>query len=227
MQEQIIRKVHERGHFAINKTETLIQNDYWIPELRAKMEKIIQNCIPCILAERRQGKQEGFLNPIEKGSVPFDTYHIDHLGPLPSTKKSYNYILVVIDAFTKFTWLCTTKSTTSAEVIDRLRKQAYVFVNPRRIISDRGTAFTSKEFRGYCNEEGIKHVLITTGISRANGQAERVNRTLIPLLTKLAAPKQNEWNRHLEVAQRYLNTITHRSIGTIPFRLMFEVNARL
>ncbi|KMQ94326.1 blastopia polyprotein [Lasius niger] len=126
MQLQIIRKAHERGHFAINKTETLIQNDYWIPELRLKTEKVIRNCIPCILAERQQGKQQGFLNPIEKGSVPLDTFHVDYLGPLPSTKKSYAHILVVVDAFAKFVWLYGTKFTTSAEVISRLRKQSFI-----------------------------------------------------------------------------------------------------
>lgn len=191
MQLQVIQKAHERG-FAINKTETLVQNDYWIPGLRTKVEKVIRNCIPCILAERRQGKQEGFLNPIEKGSVPLDTFHIDHLGSLPSTKKSYVHILVVMDAFTKFTWLYGTKSTTSSEVIDRLRKQSFIFANPRRIFSDRGTAFSSKEFKNYCHEEGIEHTLVTTRVPRANGQVERVNRTLIPLLTKLSAPKSSE-----------------------------------
>ena len=227
MQLQVIRRAHERGHFATNKTETLVRSEYWIPDLRSKTEKVIRNCISCILAERQRGKREGFLNPIEKGSVPFDTFHVDHLGPLPTTKKSYAHILVVVDAFTKFIWLYATKSTTSAEVIDRLRKQSYVFANPRRLISDRGTAFTSKEFENYCREEGIEHVLITTGIPRANGQVERVNRTLIPLLTKLSAPKSGEWYKYVSDAQRRLNVTPHRSTGTTPFRLMFGVDARL
>lgn len=227
MQLQIIRRAHERGHFAVGKTETLVKNDYWIPGLRPKVEKIVQNCISCILAERRQGKQECFLKPIEKGSVPLDTFHIDHLGPLPSTKKSYVHIFAVIDAFSKFVWLYTTKSTTAAEVIERLRKQSIVFGNPRRIISDRGSAFTSKEFEEYCRTEGIEHSLITTGIPRGNGQVERLNRTLIPLLTKLSAPKPHEWYKNVDVAQQCLNTTTQRSIGMTPFRLLFGIHPRI
>jgi ribonuclease HI len=87
MQSQIIRQAHERGHFSIAKTEALLRKNYWIPNVKAKIEKIIKNCVACILAEKKQGKQEGFLNPIEKEEVPLDTYHIDHIGPLPSTKK--------------------------------------------------------------------------------------------------------------------------------------------
>lgn len=99
MQDQVIRKMHEQGHFSTAKTEDLVKANYWIPDLRPKIEKIIKNCLSCILAERKQGKQECLLNPIEKGRVPLDVLHIDHLGPLPSTAKSYQHILVLIDAF--------------------------------------------------------------------------------------------------------------------------------
>jgi len=227
LRSQIIRQAHERGHFSVMKTEALINKEYWIPNLRDKIQKVIKNCIPCILAERKQGKQEGFLNPIAKGEIPLDTYHIDHLGPLPSTKKSYNHIFLVIDSFSKFTWLYSTKTTSTAEVINILRKQSVVFGNPRRIISDRGTAFTSNDFRNYCKEENIEHVLTTTGIPRANGQAERVNRTLIPLLTKLADPKREEWYKYLGLAQQCLNTTLHRGLGTSPFNVLFGTQARL
>lgn len=227
MQTKIIEKAHEQGHFGANKTEALIKNDYWIPNLRSKIEKIIQNCVACVLAERKHGKSECLLHPIEKGSVPLDTFHIDHLGPLPSTKKSYAHILVVIDAFSKFTWLYAVKSTSTVETINRLTKQSFIFGNPRRIISDRGSGFTSKEFEEYCRSEGIDHILTTTGIPRSNGQVERVNRALIPLLTKLAAPKHCEWYKYLVIAQLYLNTTLHRSIKTAPFRVLFGVHPRI
>jgi len=154
MQQQLIRKAHERGHFAVDKTEALVKRDYWIPGLRPKVEKIVHNCI---LAERRQGKQECLLNPIEKGSVALDTFHVDHLVPLSSTKKNYIYIFAVVDAFSKFVWLYSMKSTAASEVVDRLRRQSVVFGNPRRLISDKGSAFTSKEFQEYCRTEEIEH----------------------------------------------------------------------
>ncbi|XP_011698713.1 PREDICTED: uncharacterized protein LOC105456415 [Wasmannia auropunctata] len=227
MQSQIIREAHEKGHFSINKTEILVRRDYWICNLRSKVEKVVRNCITCILAERKQGKLDGLLNPIEKGSLPLDTFHVDHLGSLPSTKKSYKHILVIVDAFSKFTWLFATKSTSTVEVLSCMRKLAAIFGNPRRIISDRGTAFTSKDFEEYCRQENIVHCLTTAGVPRSNGQVERVNRTLIPLLTKLAAPKSQEWYKYLDIAQQYLNTTTHRSINNIPFNILFETHARL
>lgn len=227
MQYQIIRRMHEQGHFSAAKTEDLIKANYWISDLRPKIEKVVRNCLTCILAEKKHGKQECLLSPIEKGCTPLDTLHIDHLGPLPSTAKSYRHVLVVVDAFSKFTWLYATKTTSTAEVLTHLRKQAAIFCNPRRMVSDRGTAFTSKDFKEYCEAEDIEHQLITTGLPRGNGQVERVNRTLIPLLTKLASPKAYEWYKYLSLAQQMLNTVAHRSIGMSPFRLLFGTHPRL
>lgn len=197
------------------------------PNLRTKVESVLRNCVPCILAERKHGKAECFLNPIDKGDVPLDTFHIDYLGPLQSTKKSYAHIFVVVDAFSKFVWLYATKSTSAAEAIERLRKQSCTFGNPRRIVSDRGAAFTSREFEEYCRSENIEHQLTTTGVPRANGQVERVNRTLIPLLTKLSSPKPNEWYKHLNAAQMCLNATMQRSIGMTPFRILLGVCPRI
>jgi len=33
--------VHDRGHFLASKTEQIIKKDYWIPNLRAKVERIV------------------------------------------------------------------------------------------------------------------------------------------------------------------------------------------
>jgi len=167
------------------------------------------------------------LNLIDKRDTPLHIYHINHLGPLSSTKKSYKHILAVVDAFTKFVWLYPTRSTTTEEVLTRLKRQSMIFGNPARIISDQGTAFTSTTFKSYCKEEGIEHVLITTGLSRGNDQIERVNRTIIPVLTKLSMPKPLEWYKHVDAVQQHINSSYNRSIKRTPFELMIGKPMRL
>lgn len=85
MHLQIIRHIHDRGHLSAIKTERLVAKEYWIQGLKAKVERVVHSCVPCILAERKHGKKEGLLHPIEKGEAPLDTFYLDHLGPLPST----------------------------------------------------------------------------------------------------------------------------------------------
>lgn len=67
---------------------------------------------------------------------------------------------------------------------------------------------------------------ITTGLPRGNGQVERANRTLIPLLTKLAAPTGENWYKHVDLAQKWLNMTPSRSTGKSPFQLLFGVKMR-
>lgn len=175
MQNEIIKNAHERGHFSIKKTKELIDKEYYIPKLEDKIHRLVMNCVACVITGRKRGKQEGELNPLPKGDTPLHTYHIDYLGPLETTNKNYNHIFAVIDAFTKFCWLYPTKTTSAKDAIARLELQSITFGNPFQIVSDRGSAFTSEDFKTYCDEEKINHIKITTGLPRANGQIERLN----------------------------------------------------
>lgn len=105
MYTEIIRKVHENGHFGIRKMTEQMKDEYYIPNLADRLEKFIKCCVQCVLAERKKGKIEGKLAPIPKGDSPLSTYHIDHLGLMSITSKEYKYIFVVIDGFSMFIWL--------------------------------------------------------------------------------------------------------------------------
>ncbi|GBN76983.1 Pro-Pol polyprotein [Araneus ventricosus] len=192
MQTEIIRNALERGHTGVKYTEKHLQDYYYIPKLRQKVEKIISNCVHYILINQKRGKKEGLLHPLQEEDTPLHTYHIDHLGPLESTNKNYKYVLAIIDAFTKFVWIYPTKITTSAKVIAKLKIQKAVFGSPFQIISDRGTHFASGDFANYCDKEKIKHHAITSGLPRANGQIERINQTIISILSKLTPGKSKQ-----------------------------------
>ncbi|UYV74583.1 hypothetical protein LAZ67_12000199 [Cordylochernes scorpioides] len=78
MEMEIIKLAHEERHFGVQKNFEMLKKEYYITDLKSKIKK-------------KHGKQEGMLHPISKGDTPLDTYHIDHLGPLASTRKDYKY----------------------------------------------------------------------------------------------------------------------------------------
>ncbi|KMQ81742.1 blastopia polyprotein, partial [Lasius niger] len=114
-----------------------------------------------------------------------DVIHIDHFGPLQETTDNFKHILVAIDALTRFTWLYPTKSTGAKETIKNLENLVNTFGKPTELVSDRGTAFTAKEFSDFVDLYGIKHRKVAVAAPWANGLAERVNRFLKSSLTKL------------------------------------------
>lgn len=63
MADDVIKRTHDVGHFAVKKTMEVLKSDYWIPNLEARVERCIRNCIPCILTNKKEGKQEGWVKP--------------------------------------------------------------------------------------------------------------------------------------------------------------------
>lgn len=226
MQQEVVRSAHEKGHYAAERTREELNQEYYIPEAKKVIDRVLSNCIRCLLVNRKRGKQEGLLHPLFKEDTPLHTYHVDHVGPLKPTSKRYQHIFAVIDSFTKFVWLYPTKTTTTKEVIDKLGVQKNVFGNPAQIVSDRGPAFTSNQFKEYCVAENITHKLVTTGLPRANGQVERINAVLVPILTKLSLEEPEMWYRNVEAVQRAMNSTYHRSINRTPFELLMGTTMR-
>lgn len=226
MINNILAKIHGPSHLSRKRMEIAIQQNYEVTDAAKRVDKFISNCVTCILATKKRGKREGFLNPIDKHDEPLHTYHIDHVGPMETTSKRYAHILVVVDAFTKFTWLYPTKSTGSTETISKLEQQKTTFANPARIIADKGAAFIAKEFEDYCNAERIQLHLTTTATPRGNGQVERINAVVKETTTKLALHSPKNWYKHVARVQLCINAAVSRSTSFTPFQLMFGVPAK-
>lgn len=93
MQMNIVKKAHDQGHFKFKKLEEIIKKEFYIPHLKSKVDEVVSNCVDCILIEKKSGKLEGKLHPIPKQFISLDTFHMDHVGPMPSTNKNYQHIL--------------------------------------------------------------------------------------------------------------------------------------
>lgn len=110
--------------------------------------------------------------------------------------------------------------------MDKLTSTQQIFGNPRRVVTDRGTAFTSSDFSNYCDVENIEHVAINTGVPRGNGQVERISRIIIPILTKLSLDNPDRWYKHVSQLQQCLNSTYQRSVEMSPFEVLFKVKMR-
>jgi hypothetical protein len=176
---RIVRQYHdENGHPGFKRTYESISKNYWFAKMKRFVTKYINACIPCLCAKKPTGKRRGYLHPIPKVEQPFHTLHLDHLGPFCRTANDNVYVLVTVDAFTKFTWLEAVKDTSTKPIIQCLKLLMKFYGNPNRIITDRGKGFTSKEMSNFTKSENIKHVLNAIASPRSNGQVERFNSTI-------------------------------------------------
>lgn len=228
MEQNIIRQAHDKTcHMGVDKCLDQIKLHYWFPKIREKLEHFIKNCIQCVIHSVPPHCSFRTLHNIPKKPIPFDTIHIDHFGPLPSLISKKKHILVVIDAFTKHTKLYAVKSTDTREVAVCLETFFEYYSRPRRIISDRGSAFRSEEFNTYLDEQNIEHVKIATSSPQANGQVERVNRTLKAMLSKTTESIQHsDWSKMLRKVEFAMNNSIQSSTKQTPCMLLYGVAQR-
>lgn len=220
---QVVKANHDDvGHFGFDKTLDRIRALYWFPKMRSFVRKYVSACLECAHHKIPAGKPHGLLHPIEKIAIPFHTIHADHLGPFNKSKKKNSYILVIIDAFTKFITLAAVKSTKSSETIKVIKNLIGNFGTPTRLITDRGSCFTSKKFKTFTQSLGIKHILNAVSTPRANGQVERSNRTILASLGAMTHGKDpRTWDQYLPDIQLGINTTIHAITKKTPSELLF------
>uniref|UniRef100_A0A8R1IV69 Reverse transcriptase n=1 Tax=Caenorhabditis japonica TaxID=281687 RepID=A0A8R1IV69_CAEJA len=136
------------------------------------------HCTDCQAAAKNPVKTT--LEPWPATSSPFERVHIDYAGPINDT-----YYLVVIDAYSKWPEILPTKSITTTATITLLNPIFARYGNPRTLVSDNGTQFTSSEFTKFCTSRGIRHLRSPPFHPQSNGQAERFVDTFKRALRKL------------------------------------------
>lgn len=146
---------------------------------------------------------------------------MDHMGPFVQSKKRNQYLLVIIDNLTKFVRLFAARDTSTKHVLRALQEFILERGLPRTLITDRGSCFTSREFEEFCGARAIHHVLNSTRHPQANGQVERVNRTVLPVITtSMTDPQQRDWDEKLNLAECSLNNSVNKTSGRTPFEML-------
>ncbi|CAH2097483.1 unnamed protein product [Euphydryas editha] len=210
------------GHFGFDKTLERIRSLFWFPKMRKFIKKYVSACLECAHHKLPSGAKEGLLHPIPKVDVPFHTLHADHLGPFPRSRRGYTYILVIVDSFTKYVCITPVRSTKTKESIKAFKTLFSYFGSPTRLITDRGSGFTSKKFKSFIQSVGAKHILNSVATPRANGQVERYNRTILASLGSMAHDKKkNNWDELLPDVQLGINTTVHDVTKKTPSELLF------
>ena len=222
---QILQEHHDDcAHPGFLKTYERVSRTCWFPKYQRFVKKYIEGCVRCLFF-KNEGKQQGRLHLIQKQARPFHTVHLDHIGSLPTTDQGNKYLFLLVDAFTKFIWLTAVKTKTTAETVTAMENMMAVIGAPSRCITDQNMAFTSADFKQFCEFHGIKHHLIATGLPRGNGQAE----IYVKEVTKALATTTEgvNWDRALLKIQLGINNSVCESIGVTPTQALLGFNTAI
>jgi hypothetical protein len=227
-----ISQVHNsiQGHFGVEKThEHLLRDGYETWEhIRAHIRSFIRKC-PCCQ------KMSTLRIPIH--TSPYTTashrtmerLNVDTLGPFPTDSWGNQYIIVVIDTFTRFVELYPSRDCTAQEAAKALLNHVGRSGAPYHILSDNGSQYVNKLIEELVKLIGIRHNTTLAYSHEENAIVERANKEVLRHLRTMIFDENviAEWVKYLPLIQRILNSTVHSRTGVAPAELLFGTACNL
>uniref|UniRef100_A0A2N9IYR7 Uncharacterized protein n=1 Tax=Fagus sylvatica TaxID=28930 RepID=A0A2N9IYR7_FAGSY len=192
---------------------------------KADALKYVQECDKCQRFAPMIHQPARELNPLSS-PWPFAQWGLDIVGPLPRAPGNKKFLITATDYFTK--WI-------EAEPLSNIRDvdtKRFLWKNiitrfgiPWAVISDNGTQFESKLFKGFCSDLSIRNFFSSPGYPQSNGQAEISNKVVLSGIKRKLEAAKGKWVEELPSVLWTYRTTVRRSTNETPFALAFGVEA--
>ena len=149
-----------------------------------------------------------------------DLIHMTNAYP---KNNGFQFILSVIDVFSRYTFLEPSKEQTSLSIskcFDKIIKREKI--KPKYIICDNGGEF-EKDFSAYCKAHDIIIRLNRAYSPQANGIVERSNKEIRKLLRSIMLENEStNWVDNLRKVENYKNNTYTSAIKNIPSKIWHD-----
>ena len=220
---ELLQSLHGSAnkHPGISKMLHEIRQKYYYPGIAKIVKKWVQGCETCIKDKRINNAliTPELLSLPEWDLGPEDALQIDLLPNLPPSG-GYENITTALDVFSRylFAYPVTDASAvkTAKVIIDIMTKHSYL---PTTLITDKGTAFTSRLIDEITKILGIRLQCATTKHPQTIGKLERTHAILKGNLKMASGEYRRQWHKYLPLAVLNYNTTYHSSLGCEPSRI--------
>jgi hypothetical protein len=153
---------------------------------------------------------------------------IDFIMCLPRTQLGYDSIWVIVDRLPKVAHFMPVKTTYSGPQLVELYISRIVYLHgvPKKIVSDRGTQFTSKFWERLHETLDTQLRFSTTYHPQTDGQTKRVNQILEDMLRACALQYGRSWDKSLSYTEFSYNNSYQESLKMAPFEMLYGHRCR-
>lgn len=213
LRRRMIQLAHE-GHPGESVMKKRLRDRAWWPSMDKEAKDFVVKCEGCQLVSLPSKPTP--MSRRELPSRPWIDIAIDFMGPLPSGE----YLLVIIDYFSRYKEVEIMTRITSRDTVDRLNRIFTRLGYPRTITLDNAKQFIGKDFEEYCKIHGICLNHSAPYWPQENGLVERQNRSLLKRLQISHALERN-WKKDLEDYLIMYYTTPHSCTGKTPTELCY------
>lgn len=217
------RHVHELSHPGVRATVDLVTRRFVWPSVKRDVTRWTRSCVTC----QRNKVHRHVKTPLVPFAPPagrFQHLHVDIVGPLPPSE-GFQYLLTVVDRFTRWPEAVPLRGITAAEVA-RALVSGWIsrFGVPEEITTDRGSQFQSALWAELSVLLGCRRRRTTAYHPQSNGMVERLHRQLKSAL-RSAAPTR--WTEALPFVLLGIRSALKTDIGCSAAELVYGCTLRL
>lgn len=214
----VMKEAHS-AHLSINKTYKVIQKTFYWKGMYADIKNFCLNCVQCNLYKTRVINKNP-LTPVSKNYQPGECIAIDIVGKLPRSNNGHNFIVTIIDYFSRYFEAYPVRNITANAIINCVNRYIASYGLPKIIISDNGTQFKSREFGQLMQALAIEHRQSSIYYPMGNSTIERSHRTMKEAVAALSN-ESFSWHENLLFFKLHYNATIHRATGFSPSMLFF------
>ncbi|UYV67511.1 hypothetical protein LAZ67_5001024 [Cordylochernes scorpioides] len=221
---EVLRSSHDAptaGHLGFAKTYDRIRRRFFWPGLYRSVRNYVGHCRECQRRKKIPQLPPGNLKPIAPVSIPFQKIGMDLLGRFPPTRDGNRWVIVCTDYLTKY---AVTKAIPTGGAVEVAKFMVNDVVlkhgAPRELITDRGRSFQAKVVNELTKMCGMSHYFTTAYHPQTNGLTERLNKTLVDMLSMYVDVDQKNWDSVLPFITFAYNTARQETTGFSPFFLV-------
>jgi len=223
IRNEVLRYCHDlktSGHMGQDKTLMRLKQSFYWYNMNQDSDDYVRSCGVCNTNKRPNVKPRSSLQSFHAGH-PMERVHLDILGPFNTSALGNNYVLVMVDQFSKWVELAALPDQSAMKVAWQFVLHFIVtFGCPLEIFTDQGKNFDSNLFKALCDVLQIAKRRTTPYHPSSNGQVERYNRTILQMIRCYIEKKAEFWDRDLPLLAMALHSTVNRQTGLTPNRIM-------